>query len=189
MICTTCWKEGWMVRPETLSVRSSRISGELTPSVNCIVPIVCYLMQGEHPLPESVIRKYRDTGGELCKNVFLLSEPHRCSFLAIDDAVADKSGILKTANGIKIACLGGSYDPEIYATAEAAPVSLPLCNIARAISLAAHCECFNRRDSLPPFSVLKQQRGFSRTPSQNRPQRTDAIPHWPRFVPPRKRPR
>jgi hypothetical protein len=35
-------------------------------------PIDCYIMQGEQPLPESVISKYAKTGGELCKNVFLM---------------------------------------------------------------------------------------------------------------------
>lgn len=33
-----------------------------------------------------------------------------------------KSGIITTANGLRIACLGGTYDPNIYASAEAAPV-------------------------------------------------------------------
>lgn len=36
-------------------------------------PIECYIMQGEYPLPESVVEKFAKTGGELCKNVFLLS--------------------------------------------------------------------------------------------------------------------
>jgi len=31
-------------------------------------------MQGENPLPDSVIEQYSKTGGELCKDVFLLSE-------------------------------------------------------------------------------------------------------------------
>ncbi|KAF9469231.1 CwfJ C-terminus 1-domain-containing protein-like protein [Collybia nuda] len=68
-------------------------------------PIECYIMQGENPLPEKVVEKFAKTGGELCKNVFLLS----------------KSGIITTAGGLRIACLGGVYDPEIYTTAEAAP--------------------------------------------------------------------
>lgn len=37
------------------------------------VPLPCYLMQGEHPLPQAVIEKFSKTGGELCDNVFLLS--------------------------------------------------------------------------------------------------------------------
>lgn len=68
-------------------------------------PIECYIMQGEHPLPENVVEKFAKTGGELCKNVFLLS----------------KSGIITTAYGLRIACLGGVYDSEIYSSAEAAP--------------------------------------------------------------------
>ncbi|KAJ7256490.1 hypothetical protein B0H12DRAFT_1112326 [Mycena haematopus] len=68
-------------------------------------PIECYIMQGENPLSDAVIQKFAKTGGELCKNVFLLN----------------KSGIITTANGLRIACLGGRYDPEIYFSAEAAP--------------------------------------------------------------------
>lgn len=34
----------------------------------------------------------------------------------------DKSGIINTANGVRIGCLGGIYDPEVYSSAEAAPV-------------------------------------------------------------------
>ncbi|KAF8205767.1 hypothetical protein K438DRAFT_522389 [Mycena galopus ATCC 62051] len=68
-------------------------------------PIECYIMQGDNPLSDSVIQKFAKTGGELCKNVFLMN----------------KSGIITTANGLRIACLGGRYDPEIYTSAEAAP--------------------------------------------------------------------
>ncbi|KAJ3569956.1 hypothetical protein NP233_g4719 [Leucocoprinus birnbaumii] len=52
-----------------------------------------------------VISKFAKTGGELCKNVFLLG----------------KSGLITTANGLRIACLGGVYDAEIYASADAPP--------------------------------------------------------------------
>lgn len=38
-----------------------------------LVPLKCYIMQGENPLPDSVIEKYTKTSGELCKDVFLLS--------------------------------------------------------------------------------------------------------------------
>ncbi|KAF8077783.1 CwfJ C-terminus 1-domain-containing protein-like protein [Lyophyllum atratum] len=68
-------------------------------------PIDCYIMQGEHPLPEMVVERFAKNGGELCKKVFLLS----------------KSGIITTANGLRIACLGGTYDADIYSTADAAP--------------------------------------------------------------------
>jgi len=43
-------------------------------SVYHVAPIECYIMQGEHPLPQSVVEKFAKTGGELCKNVFLLSK-------------------------------------------------------------------------------------------------------------------
>ncbi|KAF4603696.1 hypothetical protein EYR40_000864 [Pleurotus pulmonarius] len=69
------------------------------------VPLECYIMQGEYPLPDNVIQKFAQTGGELCKNVFLLS----------------KSGILTTPHGLRIACLGGVYETSVYASAEAAP--------------------------------------------------------------------
>jgi hypothetical protein len=39
------------------------------------------------------------------------------------NAGTGKSGIVTTANGLRIACLGGTYDSDIYASAEAAPVS------------------------------------------------------------------
>ncbi|PPQ66465.1 LOW QUALITY PROTEIN: hypothetical protein CVT26_011223 [Gymnopilus dilepis] len=68
-------------------------------------PLEFYIMQGEHPLPSQVVEKFAKTGGELCKNVFLMS----------------KSGIITTANGLRIACLAGIYDPEIFSSAEAAP--------------------------------------------------------------------
>ncbi len=33
----------------------------------------CYVMQGEHPLPDRVIEQFSKMNGELCNNVFLLS--------------------------------------------------------------------------------------------------------------------
>ncbi|KAJ7632977.1 CwfJ C-terminus 1-domain-containing protein-like protein [Roridomyces roridus] len=69
-------------------------------------------MQGDNPLSDSVIQKFAKTGGELCKNVFLL-----ISFLILQG----KSGIITTANGLRIACLGGRWDPEIYYSADAPP--------------------------------------------------------------------
>ncbi|KAI0372979.1 nuclear protein [Pilatotrama ljubarskyi] len=67
-------------------------------------PMECYIMQGEHPLPPPVIEKFAKTGGALNKNVFLLH----------------KSGVLNTAQGIRIACLGGVYDSNMYTAAESA---------------------------------------------------------------------
>ncbi|KAH9966399.1 CwfJ C-terminus 1-domain-containing protein-like protein [Russula dissimulans] len=62
------------------------------------VPIPCYVMQGEHPLPERVIEQFSKTNGELCKNVFLLS----------------KSAVVTTAEGLRIACIGGTYQAAVY---------------------------------------------------------------------------
>ncbi|KAG6898272.1 hypothetical protein C0992_000717 [Termitomyces sp. T32_za158] len=78
---------------------SQLLAGELE------APIDCYIMQGDHPLPEKVVEKFAKDGGELCERVFLLS----------------KSGIITTAHGLRIACLGGKYDADVYSTAASAP--------------------------------------------------------------------
>ncbi|CDO73593.1 hypothetical protein BN946_scf185014.g63 [Trametes cinnabarina] len=62
-------------------------------------PMECYIMQGEHPLPAPVIEKFAKTGGILSSNVFLLH----------------KSGVLNTAQGIRIASLGGIYESNLSA--------------------------------------------------------------------------
>lgn len=81
-------------------------------------------MQGEHPLPENVVTKFAKSSGELCKNVFLMSEhSYRIFKLRTKSGHPGKSGIITTANGLRIACLGGTYDADIYFSAEAAPVS------------------------------------------------------------------
>ncbi|KAL7283651.1 hypothetical protein ACG7TL_003087 [Trametes sanguinea] len=67
-------------------------------------PMECYIMQGEHPLPAPVIEKFAKTGGALSPNVFLLH----------------KSGVLNTAQGIRIASLGGIYDSNVYTAADSA---------------------------------------------------------------------
>ncbi|KAI0053904.1 nuclear protein [Auriscalpium vulgare] len=67
-----------------------------------IAPLPCYIMQGEVAIPQPVIDKFANTGGELCQNVFLLS----------------KSAVLTTAEGLRIACLGGAFKPEIYEGSE-----------------------------------------------------------------------
>jgi hypothetical protein len=43
-----------------------------------LAPIECYVMQGEYPLPAKVVEKFAKTGGELCKNVFLMSTSEHC---------------------------------------------------------------------------------------------------------------
>ncbi|KAI6045596.1 nuclear protein [Pisolithus marmoratus] len=68
-------------------------------------PLKCYIMQGDNPLPEDVIKKYAVTGGELCKDVFLLN----------------KSALVTTVQGLRIACLGGVHNLDIYSSSEAAP--------------------------------------------------------------------
>lgn len=40
-----------------------------------LVAVECYIMQGRYPLPQKVIQKFAKTGGELCKNVFLMGKP------------------------------------------------------------------------------------------------------------------
>ncbi|TBU65503.1 nuclear protein [Dichomitus squalens] len=67
-------------------------------------PVECYIMQGEHSLPAPIIEKFAKTGGTLSKNVFLLH----------------KSGVLTTPHGIRIGCLAGIYDSNVYAAAESA---------------------------------------------------------------------
>jgi hypothetical protein len=94
----------------------------LTGKACPIAPLECYIMQGEHPLPDIVIDKFAKTGGELCKRVFLLSESDGPLRMAPLDWLLGKSGIITTANGLRIACLGGIYDPDIYLSAGAAPV-------------------------------------------------------------------
>ena len=37
-------------------------------------------MQGEYPLPAKVVEKFAKTGGELCKDVFLMSVSERSIF-------------------------------------------------------------------------------------------------------------
>ena len=87
-------------------------------------------MQGECPLPTVVIEKFAKTGGELCKNVFLMSTFTKNIYISSDIFVhLGKSGIITTENGLRIACLGGTFEPDIYGSAEAAPVRvfLMLC--------------------------------------------------------------
>lgn len=86
------------------------------------MPLECYLMQGDQPLPEVVLEKFRKTSGELCKNLFLLSNvtPETPCF-PLTSLIA-KSGLLTTAHGLRIACLGGVYDPHVYASSEVALV-------------------------------------------------------------------
>lgn len=53
-----------------------------------VAPAECYVMQGENPLPDSVIQRFAKTGGELCKNVFLMSVCHLVCYFALYTAVS-----------------------------------------------------------------------------------------------------
>lgn len=50
-----------------------RMHSQLIAFLSFVAPIECYIMQGEYPLPSRVVEKFAKTGGELCKNVFLIS--------------------------------------------------------------------------------------------------------------------
>ena len=75
-------KEDDSVDDEVLQLLEGRIEGA-APHVNRGIyrvqptfysaPIECYIMQGDQPLPGKVVEKFAKTGGELCKNVFLIS--------------------------------------------------------------------------------------------------------------------
>ena len=80
----------------------------------------CYIMQGEHPLPERVIEQFSKSSGELCGNVFLLSETSLVPLvLARSDIVnPGKSTVMTTAEGLRIACIGGTYKAAVYSGSE-----------------------------------------------------------------------
>ncbi|KAG9021845.1 hypothetical protein FRB95_001263 [Tulasnella sp. JGI-2019a] len=64
------------------------------------VPMTTYIMQGDCPLPTSVINKVAQTGGQICSNVL----------------VVGKTNVLRTSQGLRIAWLGGVYDKATYDT-------------------------------------------------------------------------
>lgn len=82
-------------------------------------------MQGEHPLPYPVIEKFASSQGEIAKNVFLLStsvfRAHRR--VGTHTNPSGKSGVLMTPHGLRIACLGGIYDAQVYANSTSPHVS------------------------------------------------------------------
>jgi hypothetical protein len=83
-------------------------------------------MQGEHPLPYPVIEKFASSQGEIAKNVFLLSarvfQDHRSVWAYTNPS--GKSGVVTTPHGLRIACLGGVYDAQVYAESASPHVSL-----------------------------------------------------------------
>lgn len=85
------------------------------PSFTLIVaPLECFIMQGEHALPLPVIEKFSKTGGQLAKNVFLLRGYRDPVVQCVSNHISDKSGLMTTAHGLRIACLGGIYDANLY---------------------------------------------------------------------------
>ena len=90
---------------------------------NVIAPLDCFIMQGEHPLPQPVIEKFAKTGGQLSKNVYLLRQSLNVPLAGLILIVsADKSGVITTAHGLRIACLGGIYDQNLYSASESVHV-------------------------------------------------------------------
>jgi hypothetical protein len=80
-------------------------------------------MQGEHPLPPPVIEKFAKTGGQLAKNVYLLREFHILSHVYdVLTCTTDKTGVITTAHGLRIACLGGIYDANLYSASDSVHV-------------------------------------------------------------------
>jgi hypothetical protein len=64
-----------------------------------------------------VIEQFSKTSGELCKDVYLLSEinaipspPH----LVSDMLLPGKSAVVTTTEGLRIACIGGTYKAAVY---------------------------------------------------------------------------
>ncbi|KAF8517598.1 CwfJ C-terminus 1-domain-containing protein-like protein [Hysterangium stoloniferum] len=94
--------------PSTEGLQEGELSDLLNEKLE--VPLQVYVMQGEHPLPRTVIEKVEKTGGQICSNVYLLN----------------KSGVFSTAHGLRIACLSGSYAPEkFYGKSNGADLSNP----------------------------------------------------------------
>ncbi|KAK4686926.1 CWF19-like protein 1, partial [Tremellales sp. Uapishka_1] len=63
-----------------------------------VFPIPTYFTLGKNALPENITAKIIETGGEVVNNLVFLG----------------KSNVLTTAQGLKIACVGGSFDQEAY---------------------------------------------------------------------------
>ncbi len=79
----------------------------------------CYVMQGEYPLPDRVIEQFSKASGKLCNGVFLLSGttpfgPHEVT----DILYPDKSAVVTTEEGLRIACIGGTYKATVYSGSE-----------------------------------------------------------------------
>ncbi|WVQ85626.1 hypothetical protein IAT38_007792 [Cryptococcus sp. DSM 104549] len=64
-------------------------------------PVPTYFTLGKSALPQSIREKVAETGGEVVQNLVFLG----------------KSKVLTTAQGLKIACVGGAYNPDVKAEA------------------------------------------------------------------------
>ncbi|KIM33244.1 hypothetical protein M408DRAFT_14068 [Serendipita vermifera MAFF 305830] len=69
------------------------------------IPKTTYIMGGEHKVPIKLQEKAALTGGELAPNLLFL----------------DKASVVMTSQGIRIAALGGQYDPASYSSPKYAP--------------------------------------------------------------------
>ena len=82
------------------------------------------------------------------------------------DARKDKSGIITTAHGLRIACLGGIHDPNIYSSAEVAPVRQDLIVLFSTHTDFRHIQGFTS----PYFTSQTVDRLLSNTLTKTTPQ-------------------
>ena len=125
------------------------------------VPMTCYVMQGDHPIPQAVIQKFAESGSELCPNLFLLSVLLQSLRLLRDSThnkFTGKSGFLTTSHGLRIGCLGGVFDEQVYSNTEAPLV----CDIIGCIVNVTNACCASRASPIH-ISHLKQLTNSSRT--------------------------
>ncbi|KAG8864844.1 hypothetical protein FRB96_003430 [Tulasnella sp. 330] len=84
------------------------------------VPMTTYIMQGDCPLPRSIVNKVASTGGQICSNVLVVGEASQLANRAVRSvnvvtlAGTGKTNVLRTSQGLRIAWLGGVYDKAIY---------------------------------------------------------------------------
>lgn len=76
----------------------------------------------------------------------------------VDDRFSGKSGIITTANGLRIACLGGRYDPDVFESALTAPVRYTIL-----LNVHVLCQYTLPRVSVPPSSPIKPLTAFYQT--------------------------
>lgn len=71
-------------------------------------------------MPEGVIEQFSKTNGELCSNLFLLGRPSAIPFVLHKALTLDpgKSAVVTTAEGLRIACIGGTYKAAVYSGSE-----------------------------------------------------------------------